>query len=424
MLTRRHFLTGAASFSAAVSALPKPSIGQARPKVVIVGGGAGGASVLRRLVERGAGEIEITLVEPQSTYTTCFYSNLYLGGFQPLEVLQYGYDAIADLPGVTLAADRAVSIDRAQRRVTLNGGAVLDYDRLVLSPGIDLDYASVPGWSREAEERMPHGWKAGPQTELLRRQLDAVPDGGLIVVIAPPNPYRCPPGPYERVSMMAHRLTSTGRTQARIVIIDPKDKFSKQPLFQQGWEKHYPGMIEWMPPAIHSGLVTVDPSTMTVETGFETYREVDLVNVIPRQTAGRIAIDADLTADNGFCPVDPFTMKSQADPMVFVLGDASIAGDMPKSAFAANSQANVVADVIGRELLASTEEPVSYQNRCWSLIGADDSVFVGGSYRPTADKIEEVESEVSDLTDTASVRRANYEDSAGWYAGLTAELFG
>lgn len=224
--------------------------------------------------------------------------------------------------------------------------------------------------------------------------------------------------------MMAHRLTSTGRTQARIVIIDPKDKFSKQPLFQQGWEKHYPGMIEWMPPAIHSGLVTVDPSTMTVETGFETYREVDLVNVIPRQTAGRIAIDADLTADNGFCPVDPFTMKSQADPMVFVLGDASIAGDMPKSAFAANSQANVVADVIGRELLASTEEPVSYQNRCWSLIGADDSVFVGGSYRPTADKIEEVESEVSDLTDTASVRRANYEDSAGWYAGLTAELFG
>lgn len=424
MLTRRHFLTGAASFSAAVSALPKPSIGQARPKVVIVGGGAGGASVLRRLVERGAGEIEITLVEPQSTYTTCFYSNLYLGGFQPLEVLQYGYDAIADLPGVTLAADRAVSIDRAQRRVTLNGGAVLDYDRLVLSPGIDLDYASVPGWSREAEERMPHGWKAGPQTELLRRQLDAVPDGGLIVVIAPPNPYRCPPGPYERVSMMAHRLTSTGRTQARIVIIDPKDKFSKQPLFQQGWEKHYPGMIEWMPPAIHSGLVTVDPSTMTVETGFETYREVDLVNVIPRQTAGRIAIDADLTADNGFCPVDPFTMKSQADPMVFVLGDASIAGDMPKSAFAANSQANVVADVIGRELLASTEEPVSYQNRCWSLIGADDSVFVGGSYRPTADKIEVVESEVSDLTDTASVRRANYEDSAGWYAGLTAELFG
>ncbi|KZD09709.1 NAD(P)/FAD-dependent oxidoreductase [Oceanibaculum pacificum] len=424
MLTRRHFLAGAAGLSAAAGGLPMPAIGQARPKVVIVGGGAGGASVLRRLVERGNDALDIILVEPQATYTSCFYSNLFLGGFQPLDVLRHDYGAIAKLPGVTLARDAARAVDLAQRRVTLAGGSVLSYDRLVLSPGIDLDYGSVPGWSREAEERMPHAWKAGRQTEILKRQLDAVPDGGLILVIAPPDPYRCPPGPYERVSMMAHALTATGRSRARIVILDPKDRFSKQPLFQQGWEKHYPGMIEWMPPAIHAGIQTVDPSSMTVETGFETYRNADLVNVIPRQTAGRIAIEAGLAGDHLYCPIDPLTMQSRADPAVFVLGDAAIAGDMPKSAFAANSQAQRVAAIIGHELLGGTDGEAAYLNRCWSLIAANDSVFVGGAYRPGPDKIEQVASDISTLEDSAATRRANYEDSAGWYAGLTLDMFG
>ena len=392
--------------------------------MVIVGGGPGGATVLRRLADDGKAALDITLVEPQATYTTCFYSNLYLGGFQPLNVLEHDYASVARLPGVTVAAESATAIDRERRRVTLAGGQVLTYDRLVLSPGIALDYGSVPGWSAAAAERMPHAWTAGPQTVLLKRQLDAVPDGGVIVMIAPPNPYRCPPGPYERVSMMAHVLKSTGRARARIVVIDPKDKFSKQPLFQQGWERHYPGMIEWMPPAIHAGVKSVDPATMSVETGFETYRDAALVNVIPRQTAGRIAVDSGLAADSGFCPIDPSTMKSVRDPAIFVLGDAAIAGDMPKSAFAANSQGQVVAQVIARELLGAAGPEVAYRNRCWSLIATDDSVMVGGSYRPSADKIAQVTSEISGLDDTAPVRRGNYEDSAGWYAGLTSELYG
>ncbi|EKE79018.1 NAD(P)/FAD-dependent oxidoreductase [Oceanibaculum indicum] len=423
MLTRRHFLAGAAGLPA-TGRFSMPVIGQARPKVVIVGGGAGGASVLRRLAGLANGALDITLVEPQAVYTSCFYSNLFLGGFLPMEALRHDYAAIAKLPGVTLARDAARAVDWERRQVTLAGGAVLPYDRLVLSPGIDLDYASVPGWSREAEERMPHGWKAGQQTELLKRQIDAVPDGGLIVVIAPPNPYRCPPGPYERVSMMAHALTSTGRTRARIVILDPKDRFSKQPLFQQGWEKYYPGMIEWMPPAIHAGIGNVDPSSMTVETGFETYRNADLVNVIPRQTAGRLAIEAGLTDASLYCPVDPRTMQSRADPAVFVLGDSAIAGDMPKSAFAANSQAQMVAAVIARDLLEAGAPAAAYRNRCWSLIGPDDSVFVGGEYQPGPDRIEQTVSDISTLDDDAATRRANYEDSAGWYAGLTLELFG
>jgi NADPH-dependent 2,4-dienoyl-CoA reductase/sulfur reductase-like enzyme len=424
MLTRRNFLSGAAAIAAAASGVSKPALAQAKPKVVIVGGGAGGASVVRRLAAEAKGALDITLVEPDKTYTTCFYSNLYLGGFQTLETLQHGFGAIAKLPGVTVAHDLAKTVDRDKRQIMLAGGAALAYDRLVLSPGIALDYNSVPGWSQAAEERMPHGWKAGPQTVLLKRQLDAVPDGGTIVVIAPPNPYRCPPGPYERVSVMAHVLKTTGRTKAHIIILDPKDKFSKQGLFEQGWEKYYPGMIEWLPPTIHGGVKHVDPAAMTVETDFETYNGAALVNVIPRQTAGRIAIDAGLTAEVGFCPIDAFTMKSQKDGNIFVLGDAAIAGDMPKSAFSANSQAQAVALVIARELLGTKAPEIVYSNRCWSLIAADDSVFVGGTYRPTPAKIEQTENFISGLTDTAAQRRTNYEDSASWYANLTSALYG
>ncbi len=425
MPSRRRLLAGAAGLAAlAASGLPRPALAQAKPKVVVVGGGAGGASVVRALAARAGEALDVTLVEPERTYTTCFYSNLHLGGLLPFDAMRFGFERIAALPGVTVVAERASAIERERREVVLAGGARLPYDRLVLAPGIDLDYGSVPGWSQDAEERMPHAWKAGPQTALLKRQIDAVPDGGLVVVIAPPDPYRCPPGPYERVSMIAHALTATGRTQARIVILDPKEKFSKQPLFQQAWEQHYPGMIEWLPPMIHGGVRQVDPATLSVETDFETYREAALVNVIPRQTAGRIALAAGLAADNGFCPIDPFSMRSQRDPGIFVLGDAAIAGDMPKSAFAANSQAQTVAQALATDLLDARAVEAAYHNRCWSLIDADDSVYVGGDYQPTPEKIAQTATYISALDDTAETRRQNYDDSAAWYAGLTAALYG
>ncbi len=425
MPTRRRFLqrTGTAAFAfAAGGCAAVAARSRARPRVVIVGGGVGGVSVLRQLA--AAGGLEIILVETNARYTTCFYSNLFVGGLRQLESLQFGYDTVAALPGVRVIQDRATAIDVAARRVLLEGGSRLDYDRLVLSPGIALDYDSVPGWSREAAAVMPHAWRAGPQTALLKRQLDAVPDGGLIVMIAPPGPYRCPPGPYERVSMMARALTESGRTASRIVIVDPKRGFSKQPLFQQGWERHYPGMIEWLPPMIHGGVQRVDPATMTVETDFETYRGASLVNVIPRQTAGRIAVDAGLTGDQGYCPIDPESMRSTLDENVFVLGDSSIAGDMPKSAFSAHSQAQVVAFTLAHELLDAPPVTASYRNRCWSLIADGDSVFVGGWYEPADGRIAEVESEISALDDDTGERRTNYANSAAWYLGLTAELYG
>ncbi len=422
MVTRREVTAGlVASAAAGISA---PAIAQAKPRIVVVGGGAGGASAVRRLSQKAGNKLAITLVEPKTVYTTCFYSNLYLGGIQSLDTLQFNYSTLGKLPGVTLAAVRAARVDREARLVRLENGAQLPYDRLVLSPGISLDYTSVPGWSKEAEAVMPHAWQSGEQAKALKQRFDAVPDGGLIVVIAPPNPSRCPPAPYERVSMMAHALQKSGRKNTRIVILDPKDKYPKQALFQQAWEQYYPGMIEWMPPMIFEEVKAVIPQTMTVETGFETYEKADLVNVIPRQTAGQIAVDAHLTADNGFCPTDPFTMKSLFDGNIFVLGDASIAGDMPKSAHAASSQARAAADIIIREFLMPGAEPLEYRSRCWSQLGAENSVFVAGRYQPTEEKIKLIESEISSLTDSAETRRQNYRSSAAWYSQLTGEMFG
>ncbi|NJM55187.1 MAG: FAD-dependent oxidoreductase [Verrucomicrobiae bacterium] len=422
-ITRRTLLT---SGSAAIGtiALGAPAIlGQAKPRVVVIGGGPGGATAARYIAKDSAGAIDVSIVEPSKTFITCFHSNLYLGGYRPLTELTHGYEKLA-ASGIKMVHQAAAAIDRDKQQVKLADGSMMAYDRLVLSPGIDLKYDSVPGWGREHEEAMPHAWKAGPQTELLRKRLEAVPDGGVIVMIAPPNPYRCPPGPYERVSMMAHVLKAAGKTKAKIIIIDPKETFSKQALFQEGWEKHYPGMVEWLGPKIHDGIKSVDPKTNTVETGFETYKNVALVNVIPKQSAGKIALDAGLANESGFCPIDPASMKSAKDANIFIIGDACIPGDMPKSAFSANSQAKVAAMMVRGDLTGAKTFPARYTNTCWSLIETDDTVKVGGRYEAKDGKIAAVETFVSKTGETADVRKQTQVENMGWYAGITADMFG
>ncbi len=425
MISRRKFSGMAAGTGAALAMGPLavPVIAQAKPRLVVIGGGPGGATVARYVAKDSKGAVDVTLIEPAKKFTTCFHSNLYLGGYKSFEEITHGYDKLA-AQGVKVVHQMAASIDRDKKQVKLADGSTVAYDRLVVTPGIDLKYDSVPGWGKEHEEAMPHAWKAGPQTQLLKAKLDAVPDGGLILMIAPPNPYRCPPGPYERVSMMAHALKKAGKTKSKIIVIDPKDKFSKQGLFQEGWEKHYPGMVEWMGPGIHSGVKSVDPKTGTVVTGFETYKNAALVNVIPAQMAGQIARDAGLADASGWCPILPESMKSKMDANVFVLGDASIAGDMPKSAFSANSQAKVAAMMIRGELTTSKTFPPRFANTCWSLIETDDTVKVGGRYEPKDGKIASTESFISKTKEDAGLRKQTQEENMGWYQGIVADIFG
>lgn len=421
-LSRRRFGLNA---SLAIAALAVPSVlrAQARPRVVVLGGGAGGGTAARQVAKDGAGSIDVTLIEQSSRYTTCFFSNLYLGGYRDLDSITHGYDRLASGHGIRVVNQRAAAIDRQNRQVVLADGAGVPYDRLVLSPGIDLVWDSVPGYSEAASGVMPHAWKAGPQTTLLKARLDALRNGEHIVVVAPPNPYRCPPGPYERVSMMAHVLKAKGFTDSRIVVLDPKKSFSKQALFAEGWERHYPGMVEWYGPDVHGGIKGVDPAAGTVRTDLDTFKGA-LVNVIPAQRAGAIAAEAGLTDATGYCPIDPASMRSRADEAIFVVGDACIAGDMPKSAFSANSQAKVAAMQIRGELTGARVFPARYSNTCWSLIETDDSVKVGGQYAASDGRIAATSTFVSQIEEDAALRRGNAQEAVGWYEAITADIFG
>ena len=417
--TRRHFIGGIGA-AAAAGAFPMPAFAQGKPKVVVIGGGPGGATVAKYVAKDGG--VEVTLVEPLRQFTTCFHSNLYLGGFRTWESITHSYAKLVKDHGVKQVHQMAAAVDRDKKTVRLANGANVPYDRLVLAPGIDIKFDSVPGYSEVVSSKMPHAWKPGPQTQLLRRQLNALKDGSLIVMIAPPNPYRCPPGPYERVSMMAHVLKAKGHKKSRIVILDPKPNFSKQALFAEGWEKHYPGMVEWQDPKMHGGLKNVDAKTMTVKTDLAEYKAA-LINVIPAQMAGKIARDAGLANQTGFCAINPENMKSAVDGNIFIVGDSCIPGDMPKSAFSANSQAKVAAMVIRGELASGRTFPARYTNTCWSLIETNDAVKVGGRYEAKDGKITAVETFVSKTGESTDLRKQTQDENMGWYSGIVADIF-
>ncbi|MEO1711217.1 MAG: NAD(P)/FAD-dependent oxidoreductase, partial [Pseudomonadota bacterium] len=323
--------------------------------------------------------------------------------------------------GIGVVHEWADTIDRDKKQVVLGSGAKIRYDRLVVSPGIDIKYDSVAGYSPEAASKMPHAWKSGTQVALLKAQVEAMREGGTFVMVAPPNPYRCPPGPYERISMIAHMLKQKNPT-AKIVILDPKEKFSKQALFQEGWERHYAGMVEWIPGSI-AGDIEVDAANMVISADGEKTK-ADAATVIPAQTAGRIAHKAGLTNDKGWCPIVPGTMQSTMDPNIHVIGDASVASAMPKSGFSANSQAKVTAMVVRGELTGAKMFPARFANTCWSLIGTNDGVKVGAAYKAGAEKIEVTSKFISKTGEDADLRKTTYEESIGWYSGITSDMFG
>lgn len=420
-INRRTFLGTSIGVAASLSAPMVMGAGHGRPKVVVIGGGAGGATAARYIAKDSKGAIDVTLIEPTRKYYTCFFSNLYMGGFRELSSIGHTYGKLAADYGVNVVHDWAVGIDRDAKTVTLAGGGSLPYDRLILSPGIDFVDGAVPGWDISAQNKMPHAYKAGSQSELLKAQIESMPQGGTYCMVAPPNPFRCPPGPYERVSMVAHVLKEKNPT-AKIIIADPKAKFSKMALFQEGWGTHYDGMIDWIGSDFGGDNVQVNPDAMTVTIdGEET--KVDVCNVIPAMKAGRICEMAGIT-DGNWAPVSGHTMQSRIDENIHVLGDACAQGDMPKSGFSANSQAKVAAMAVRGALTGSKVFPAKFSNTCWSLIDTDDGVKVGATYEATDEKIAKVDGFISKTGEDAEMRQATYEESVGWYAGITSDMFG
>jgi NADPH-dependent 2,4-dienoyl-CoA reductase/sulfur reductase-like enzyme len=408
---------------AAAASLSAPMVmGAARPRVVVIGGGAGGATAARYIAKGSKGAIDVTLVEPSRSYYTCFFSNLYIGGFRDFASIGHSYGKLAAEYGINVVHDWAIGVDRDAKTVTLAGGSMLPYDKLILSPGIDFRKGAVQGWDISSQNKMPHAYKAGSQTQLLKAQIDAMPQGGTYAMIAPPNPFRCPPGPYERVSMVAHTLKQNNPT-AKILIIDPKPKFSKQALFTEGWDKHYPDMIDVIGPDFGGKNASVDPGAMTVTIDGEVTK-VDVCNVIPAMKAGKIADIAGVTNDKGWAPVNAHDMSSKMDENVYVLGDSSQQGDMPKSGFSANSQAKVCANAVRGALTGSKVFPARFSNTCWSLIESNDGIKVGASYEATDEKIKKTSGFISQVGEDAGTRQATYEESVGWYNGITSDMFG
>jgi sulfide dehydrogenase [flavocytochrome c] flavoprotein chain len=418
----RRRLLGIAAAGAAARFIHAPAVAQASPRVVIVGGGFAGATLARTLKKTDP-RVSITLVESSRTFTACPFSNAVIAGLRDLDAQQFGYEKIVG-EGVALAFEAATTVDVGARTVTLAGGGTLAYDRLVLAPGIDIRWNALPGYDQAAAQQIPHAWKAGEQTMLLRRQLEAMEDGGVVIISAPANPFRCPPGPYERASLIAYYL-KTRKPRSKVIVLDAKDQFSKQKLFVSAWKELYPDHLEWVSLSQGGNVTSVDVAAKTLLTDFGAHKG-DVVNVIPPQRAGHVAEVAGVADRSGWCPIDPLTFESKLQPNIHVIGDAAIAGGMPKSAFAANAQGKVCALALAKLLERAAASETKLINTCYSLVAPDYGISVAGVYRPANGTFAEVEGSggVSPLKAPREIRTLEAALANDWFGTITTEVFG
>jgi sulfide dehydrogenase [flavocytochrome c] flavoprotein chain len=430
-IKRRNFLKavgigGAATVTGFGCAANGSSTASRSAHVIVIGGGSGGATAAKYL-KRFSPDLQVTLIEPSATYYTCYGSNWVLGGHASMDDIAQTYGALASRHGVVVVQDSVTGVDPAKRTVTTAGGTTMNYDHLIMSPGIDFRYDAVPGITAADSERIPHAWKAGDQTRILRSQLEAMPDGGVFIMVAPGNPFRCPPGPYERASMVAHYFKQA-KPRSKIIILDNKENFSKQGLFVAGWAEHYGDMIEWVPSSRGGQVEEIDAANLTAisDGGLSTFK-ADVLNYIPPQQAGAIAMQTGLTGDGFWCPVNQQTFESTIHPGIYVIGDSSVAGAMPKSGHSANNQGKIAAAAIVNSLAGKDPLSPSTANTCYSLITPDHAISVAAVYALKEDgTLGGVEGAggVSPADAPASVRQMEAIYTKGWYTGITADIWG
>ena len=390
-MQRRQFVqtVGAGSALASVGFLSGCATvgGGSGPKVVVVGGGYGGATAAKYVRMWSDYGIQVTLIEPNASFISCPMSNLVLGGYKTMADITTPYDNLSKRHGVNVVRDMVLSIDADKRMVKLANGGDIPYDRLILSPGVDFMWDGLPGMRVPgAQEKVLHAWKAGAQTLALRKQLEAMPDGGVYAMAIPLAPYRCPPGPYERASLVAHYF-SKAKPKSKVLILDANDDVtSKGPLFKKAWAERYKGILEYR--SKHA-LQDVDTATNTLKFEFNDSVKADVLNVIPPMRAGNIAVNSGLaTANKRWCEVDFLTFESKAAKNIHVLGDSiQIAAAMPKSGHMANQHgktcaAAVVALLTGKE---PNKMPV-YNNTCYSFVSDEDAIHVASVHRYDAEK--------------------------------------
>jgi sulfide dehydrogenase [flavocytochrome c] flavoprotein chain len=408
--------------TAAIGLFAPAIVSAAKAKVVVVGGGFGGATAAKYLKRIDPG-IDVTLVEPSKKFTTCPFSNTVIGGLNGMDFITQSYAAMGR-HGVKVIHDWAVSIDGARKQVVLKSGAVLAFDRCIVSPGIDFLWRNVKGLTEGDTDRIPHAWKAGRQTVLLRKQLESMPDGGTFLISPPVNPFRCPPGPAERISLIAHYFKKH-KPKSKIVVLDPKRKFSKQGLFKEGWNKLYKGMIDYHNLDNDGVVQRVDPKTMTLHGDFDAYKG-DVINFIPPQQAGKIARISGLADQSNWCPVDHKTFESTLQPGVHVIGDASIADPMPKSGFSASTQAKVCAAAVANMIAGKPPGQPKLVNICYSLIAPEYGISIAMVYGYKKGKIAKVKGAggLSPLGADDFFRKQEALFADGWYRSIADDIWG
>jgi sulfide dehydrogenase [flavocytochrome c] flavoprotein chain len=420
-VTRRAVVAGIAAASAGSLALPSMVRAQSGARVVVIGGGFGGAACARAL-KRLDPKFLVTLVEPNRIFTACPFSNEVIAGLRNIEIQQFGYDKVA-ADGVTVIAQAAAKVDPQSRTVALSDGTAVAYDRLVLAPGIDFRFDALEGYDEAASARMPHAWKAGEQTMLLRKQLEAMDDGGVVAIAAPANPARCPPAVYERASLIAHYLKAN-KPRSKVLVLDAKDTIPQQRLFETAWKELYGGMIERISISQGGRVTSVDPASLTIVTEFGNYMP-QVANVIPPQKAGRIAEIAGATDRTGWCPIDPTTFASKLLPNTYVIGDACLGGGIPKSASAASAEGKACAAVIANQFAGKPLEPPKLTGICYNTVAPGYAFSLAGIYQPKDDIFAETEGGGASAADAPREVRAREADQAQtWYQTITADTFG
>jgi NADPH-dependent 2,4-dienoyl-CoA reductase/sulfur reductase-like enzyme len=402
------------------AALPCPSLAQAAPRVAVIGGGFGGAACARAL-KRLDSKLEVTLIEANKRFVSCPFSNEVIVGLREFEAQHFGYDGIA-ADGVKVIMSAAAKVDAQARTIGLADGSSLTYDRLVLAPGIEMRFDALPGYDEAASLKMPHAWNAGEQTLLLKRQLEAMKDGGVVVVAVPAAPLRCPPAPYERASLIAHYLKAQ-KPRSKVLVLDAKDGYSQQRLFEAAWKELYPGMIERIALSQGGRVTSVDPSTNAIVTEFGNYT-ADVATVIPPQKAGRIAGIAGAADNTGWCPIDPVSFASKLVPNIHVIGDAIIAGGIPKSASAAAAQGKACAAAIVNLLAGKPPEQPRLTGACYNTVAPGYAFSLSGIYQPKGDQFAEVEVKTSPVQASREIRAQEAENALNWFRTLTGDVFG
>lgn len=415
-------------------------------KVLVVGAGVGGATAAKYL-KLWAPELDVTVIDRNPNFIRHYGSSELLTGAVTMADLTVSYDGL-QARGVKFIQGTAVGLDAEKKSVAVDSAGTLrkiPYDTLIVSPGVELLYEGIPGYSAElAAEKIPSGWIAGLQTALLRRQLLAMPDGGTFVLVAPPNPYRCPPGPYERSALMTEWL-SKHKPKSRVIILDPKNDFVTDETMILGWNHLYgfnppepyrskldkylveprrDCRIEWRREKDGGKPLSIDPDAMTVETPSGTVK-ADVLNIVPPMQAAKVAVDFGLTDKTGFCPIDRRTFESTLIRGVYVLGDASIADAMPKSGYSANTQAKACARAIIAQLAGLEAPEPAWSNTCYALAGDDWGLFVADTFRIIDGKIARTNTRAryQDLDASRVQRQVAARYLRAWMRSITADAF-